>query len=501
MDEKYKAILNRHRQLLIKNIILTDEFYELLDKEKVLPGAMIKDVKGGFNQEERNSRLLNALFLRTSLTFRRFRAVLLKSGHHFLADLLWEEDYDHSVPDDTILQKFPGVFDRLTDDIKRKLILSIDSQVREKALKIAWRTTSIDRVSILNTRSTNFKQEKTLRETIEEQDRQLMVFRNDICCRDERIRLLTIEIQGLQRETESLKQAHQKELEKQTNFNSANNNAILRLKERFVAFNDIIIKLNQSVRIFLGDELETYCSDSDNVKLSYLDRNLNRVLYKAKEAQKSSDIYSSQKKEVMKLLNKSDQKLTIVELVKDHTEREQNLKIALWREIEKLADVIKGLPKTGILQKSSSNDKLFSDARYLKNYIATLRVEIEHLYKRMSWKESQIKDLKHDLESYKRKLPYIIKTPPPSPDSTYALNMSYINNEYLDTKSENDVCDSVKGVKQRKGGVVEAFQEIPITSPSLFVESKKERHVAFSDINTKPNVVHKHCKSSTLPPV
>ncbi len=45
--------------------------------------------------------------------------------------------------------------------------------MREKALKIAWRTTSIDRVSILNTRSTNFKQEKTLRETIEEQDRQV----------------------------------------------------------------------------------------------------------------------------------------------------------------------------------------------------------------------------------------------------------------------------------------------------------------------------------------
>ncbi|XP_050410046.1 uncharacterized protein LOC126824737 isoform X2 [Patella vulgata] len=173
MDERYKAILDRHRQLLIKNIILTDEFYEMLQKERVLPDAMIKDVKEGSNQEEKNERLLNALLLRTSLTFRRFRDVLLKSGHHFLADLLWEEDLDTFTLDDNILQKFPNTFDKLTDDVKKKLVLFIDSKVREKALQITWRTTSIDRVTILRGRSLDFKNEKNLRENLDEQDKRV----------------------------------------------------------------------------------------------------------------------------------------------------------------------------------------------------------------------------------------------------------------------------------------------------------------------------------------
>ncbi len=45
MDERYRGLMERNRVLLLKNIILTEEFYELLLKEKVLPHSMIADVK------------------------------------------------------------------------------------------------------------------------------------------------------------------------------------------------------------------------------------------------------------------------------------------------------------------------------------------------------------------------------------------------------------------------------------------------------------------------
>lgn len=37
--------MERNRTLLTKNLILTDDFYDLLLKEKVLPQSMIADVK------------------------------------------------------------------------------------------------------------------------------------------------------------------------------------------------------------------------------------------------------------------------------------------------------------------------------------------------------------------------------------------------------------------------------------------------------------------------
>ncbi|XP_050410045.1 uncharacterized protein LOC126824737 isoform X1 [Patella vulgata] len=508
MDERYKAILDRHRQLLIKNIILTDEFYEMLQKERVLPDAMIKDVKEGSNQEEKNERLLNALLLRTSLTFRRFRDVLLKSGHHFLADLLWEEDLDTFTLDDNILQKFPNTFDKLTDDVKKKLVLFIDSKVREKALQITWRTTSIDRVTILRGRSLDFKNEKNLRENLDEQDKRLLHLKNEMCAKDERIRLLSIENQSIQREIDQLKYSHKKELEKQSNFNSANNSAILRLKEKFISFNESVIQMNQVVRNYLGDEPESYNTDPDNIKLSYLEKNLKRVLQNAKISQQIADNFMKEKQEVVKIFGKTTTKTSLKEIIEDYIDKEQKSKISLWRDIEKLADVIRGLPKTGILQKRVSNDSLATDFRFLKNYVATLRVEVEHLHKRMLWKDNQIRELSSDVESYKRQLPKIriSKTPPPSPESTYAMDVAYSRvDDYITSNSVNKPIETSIDGNNEFG--LETYQTIPVHSSEFCLKNKKERHVVFSDLHKDTpskklsSTSYKYTDLATLPPV
>ena len=45
MDEKHRRILDRNVFLLVKNMMLTEEFYDCLRQENVLPETMIKDIE------------------------------------------------------------------------------------------------------------------------------------------------------------------------------------------------------------------------------------------------------------------------------------------------------------------------------------------------------------------------------------------------------------------------------------------------------------------------
>lgn len=47
MEEKQKGILDRNRWLFLGNIIMTEEFFQALKTENVLPDTMIKDIKVG----------------------------------------------------------------------------------------------------------------------------------------------------------------------------------------------------------------------------------------------------------------------------------------------------------------------------------------------------------------------------------------------------------------------------------------------------------------------
>ena len=45
MDEKQRRILERNRCLLVNNIVLTEDFYQWLRRESVIPETMIKDIQ------------------------------------------------------------------------------------------------------------------------------------------------------------------------------------------------------------------------------------------------------------------------------------------------------------------------------------------------------------------------------------------------------------------------------------------------------------------------
>ena len=45
MEEKHKDVLDRNNDLLVKNIVLTNEFYQLIQEYQVIPATMVGDVK------------------------------------------------------------------------------------------------------------------------------------------------------------------------------------------------------------------------------------------------------------------------------------------------------------------------------------------------------------------------------------------------------------------------------------------------------------------------
>ena len=51
MEEKQRRILDRNFFLLVKNMVLTDEFYDCLRRENVVPETMIKDIEVSYSNQ------------------------------------------------------------------------------------------------------------------------------------------------------------------------------------------------------------------------------------------------------------------------------------------------------------------------------------------------------------------------------------------------------------------------------------------------------------------
>jgi predicted RNase H-like nuclease (RuvC/YqgF family) len=65
-------------------------------------------------------------------------------------------------------------------------------------------------------------------------------------------------IEALERERDGARKRYKAELSVQARFNSANNNSILRLREKFVSFNEKIKSLNSLIEQFLSDVFLQY---------------------------------------------------------------------------------------------------------------------------------------------------------------------------------------------------------------------------------------------------
>ncbi|XP_046353849.2 cilia- and flagella-associated protein 58-like [Haliotis rufescens] len=438
MDERYRNLMERNRTLLTKNLIITDDFYDLLLKEKVLPQSMIADVKeDGLSREERAERLMSALQLRTSAAFRRFRRVLLGTGHCFLADVMWDEESSHADMEETIASRFPAILERIPDDIRKKLITCLDSMVREKTLVTSWQAAPSDRLEVIKTRAADFKHERHLRETIQTMHTQVAQLQAEVKGKDEQLRSLTIEVQSLNKELERLRYEHVNDIEKQANFNTANSKTIIRLKERFDMLNANIAGINYQLRSFLGEESERCEGDPDNVKVTLLERNLKKVLQLANVGRENATSVSNEKEAVCALLGVKNTKYSdksLTDVVKGHLQKEDKAKNNLLSEIQKLSDVLTRDTPT-LSDHKANQQSVRTDLRFLAMQVAMVHAQIEHLYKKMVWKDAEIDSLRQEIQALRKNLSNVktkTRSRVSSPEMTREMRIAYAHvNDYL----------------------------------------------------------------------
>ena len=275
--------------------------------------------------------------------------------------------------------------------------------------------------------------------------------KNELTALEEKVKKKELEIEALERERDGVRKRYKAELSVQARFNAANNSSILRLREKFVSFNEKIKSLNSVIEQFLSGNQSEYDYDQENVKMSRLEENVHTILDLVKEQQDAVDSKAAERETILTLLKKStNNNEPLSDIVKRHLERDEKAKSIVNKEIEKLVDILRKPAKQQIRNKQNPG----IDMKHLRNMVATVRVEVEHLKKKLEWKDDQITDLiketmmlrqtqtqtnqvmSENKENKTSKGAIVISSPVSSPDSMYQMELAYKNyNEYIASNS------------------------------------------------------------------
>ncbi|PVD31530.1 hypothetical protein C0Q70_06943 [Pomacea canaliculata] len=405
MDERYRGTLQRYYRALIANITLTNELIEQIAKEKILPDAMIRDIQVkseyGETREERNERLLNGLRLRGNNSFKRFRDLMFRTGNFFIADLLWEEDDNPSMLDIQDFRNFPGMLDCLQEEHKKKLVQYLESKVREKALMLSWRGSPADRIESLHARATDYTQEKILRETVMNQEETIKHQESTLLRKEEELQGLNLEVANLQKQVEQLRQDHRSFLDTHSRFHDANINTISKLRERTIRAKKSLHMLNQMMKAHLTKTREDFDVSNENIddeaQIEELERNLATFLENLKKTEEASVSLRNEREEVLALLNRRTSNESLVVVVKDVLRHEQKHRFMVMKEILKLSDMLKSVQHGKKIASSPAIEPAMLDTKHFKAQLAMLKVEAEHLHKRLSWKDTEILSLRNEM--------------------------------------------------------------------------------------------------------
>lgn len=201
---------------------------------------------------------------------------------------------------------------------------------------------------------------------------QIQHLRDEVTQLSEELKTRNTEIATLGREVEDMKLNFKEELATQTRFNAANNHSIIQLRQRFDNFNDRVKVLNVTVKGFLSDEDETEDEDdSSNFKISTLEMNVRKLLQFARVNVENTSSSLMERDAVLRMLKASSRQKhqTLSEVVKLYIEKQEKGKSALFHELEKLLEVIRGRKPVG--KKHSQSEQV--DLKVLKSQVATLR--------------------------------------------------------------------------------------------------------------------------------
>ncbi|XP_060077256.1 uncharacterized protein LOC132556836 [Ylistrum balloti] len=402
MEEKEKKIIDRNEELLVRNIVLTPEFYELLQTYNVLPVTMVTDIRTGKSKEEKNCRLLKTLKLRGCDAFRKLCHILSLTGHAFLADHLHEEETDTKLlRSEEFFGKFPTVFNHISDDIKTKVLQYLETKLKEKMLVNTWVNSTSERSELMESRKLEFEHERELRTKMEKYKRQLSKAVDDLALAKDELKQNRLDMKIQLREVEESEKRFKQELGVQSRFNAANNSSVLRLREQFTTVNTRIRQLNCLISDFLYDHVAETTQENTvtGAMLTILEKNIRTLMDKADQHAETLDRSSNERNTILSLLRKPmSRSEPLSEIVRKHVEKENKTKLAICQEMEKLNESLRDVGAGSLRNGGSSNSVIqTTDLKLIRNMIATFRVEAEHLRKKLNWKDAKISDLVEEL--------------------------------------------------------------------------------------------------------
>ncbi|KAL8573302.1 hypothetical protein ACOMHN_032764 [Nucella lapillus] len=399
MDEKYRESLQRHYRLLMTHIQLNDDVIKQMAEEKILPYSMIKDIEEAETREERNECLLKSLHLRGNKCYRRFRELMYRTGNFFVADLMWDEGEGAGSLDEGDLLKFPGLLDCVPDTHRKRLTNFLEAK------------------------------EKSLKDTIATQETKDL--ESSLHAEAENCRVLRLELSGHRQQMQQVRKDHLLALDVQTRFHDANLSTITRLKDYLVKCKEGVRALNETIKRKL--EIGAAGSDDgaegdewteDDPKLDILEYN------------ERANQGENQRQEVLKLLNRRYTKDPLVNVVKEVLRHEQKHRSLVMRDIFRLAQSLKKLTPGSSLSAAGSAsgyasmphgaqrpnpnlnsclpDPTMLDTKHFKTELAMLKAEVEHIHKRLQWKDSEIADQQKEIVYLKQRLGEFPR-PSPSP--------------------------------------------------------------------------------------
>lgn len=251
MDGKRRQIVEDYRGLLMKNVILSDDFFRTLVTHGVFPQPVVDDIKKA-PRGSGQSQLVDMLLTRGNDGFGKFCDVLEVTGHHFLSDCLREaENYEKpdEVDVDDLLNHFPALKKLLKDDIqKTKLLKYFREKVAKEVLKQTWRGDIKVKEQLMIARQKQIEQVWHFEEETKIKEKSMQELQVDYVKLQAHCDSLRREIKSLHKHVEDLERKHKEELRTQMDFNMANDRHLTRLNVRAEEAGDVLAVLHDKLR-------------------------------------------------------------------------------------------------------------------------------------------------------------------------------------------------------------------------------------------------------------
>ncbi|KAK3771463.1 hypothetical protein RRG08_011397 [Elysia crispata] len=425
MEESLKVILDKHWSTLVRYMNPTQSLISVLVDDRVLPAAMIGDVLKGNTRREKNEILLKSIKLRGNTSYRKFRDAMLKCGQIFIADLLFEEEGPMSFIDERDFSGFPALKLSLSPAVLKQFVLLLDAKIRARVLKNEWKADSTSRLELLLSRAEDNKTQDHAQALVMEKDEKIKQLMAEVSVKNDVIRSLSLDINILNSEVDTFirRCSGMSQLDVVQGTTSAmqyeshttpidlgsRSEQVKKRSTRFSFFEKALSIMNNRLATILGLPVP---SEGEVTRLDVVDGKAEEVQELVHQLREDLFNATKDRKDGLQLLlpDLDHTDISTVDGVTRFLQREQRKRFSLLKDIDRLSKKLRGLTvvksKSGLyaLPQSAVTGKPMLgmvDYRFLSNHISLLEADADHIRKKLSWKEANLKALEEELSVLK----------------------------------------------------------------------------------------------------